>query len=411
MQSNTIKLDGLPFNGKKRLVDSALVEFRTDFTKHECDVGTLTVKPGDHVIVETDRGPFIGLVRSHPERKLVRAKLERSIIRKANTGDLDVATRNEEMEKQAFFFAIQRIRAHKLDMKLVRAQSAHDGSKIIFYFSADERVDFRSIVKDLAQKFRTRIEMFQIGARTGAGMIGGIGSCGRELCCSTFLSSFAPISIRLVREQGLSINPEKVSGQCGRLMCCLVYEQHVYRRLRKKLPRKNQMAITERGKGKIIDVDIIGKRVSLLIEGSRMSFGLDEIVIDDGSNRKVSVAKKSKTEGLWQKEQELAPMEKKKKPSRRKRSNSKKNTSGKKPTAKPNSNNEKKEGATSDAPKKKSRRRRRRKKPSSGDKKPGEQKPNVKKPNTGHKKPKIKKPAQKKASNKKPGEKKPSDKK
>lgn len=383
IQAKNINLDGAPFRGKKRLVDSALVEFRTDFTKHECDVGILTLRPGDHVIVETDRGPFIGLVKSHPKRILVREKLSRHVIRKANAADLDVAERNEEMEKQAFFFAIQRIRAHKLEMKLIRAQSAHDGSKIVFYFSADDRVDFRSIVKDLAQKFRTRIEMFQIGARTGAGMIGGIGSCGRELCCSTFLSSFAPISIRLVREQGLSINPEKVSGQCGRLMCCLVYEQHVYRRLRKKLPRKNQIVITEKGKGKIIEVDIIGKSVRVLIDGSRMSFGLDEIVLHDGTDRKVSVAKKAKTEGLWSKEQELAPMEKKKKrPSRRKRSNSKKRpkdgqTSAKKTPNHPSKASDKKESG--DPPKKKSRRRRRRKK-SPGDKKPSDQKSTNKKP-------------------------------
>ncbi len=205
-------------------------------------------------------------------------------------------------------------------------------------------------------------------------MIGGIGSCGRELCCSTFLSSFAPISVKVVREQGLSINPEKVSGQCGRLMCCLVYEQHVYRRLRKQLPRKNQIVITEKGEGKVIEVDIIGKKVVVLLDGSRIRYGLDEIVLKDG-DRKPHVRKAAPKEGLW--EDDLKPIPKKNNKRRRRSRNKKDGNASGTPNQKQNSKKENapKQNAKKDstsghdknAPKKKSRRRRRKKpSPNSG---------------------------------------------
>lgn len=366
-----LDLGGPAFKGHKHLIDAVLIAFNTEFTKHECNAGMLSLVPGDHVIVESERGPFLATVHSQTRRKLINEKLQYRAIRKATDADLEIVKSNEKMEAQAYRFAIERIRIHKLQMKLIRAHSAHDGSKIVFYFSAESRVDFRSIVKDLAQKFRTRIEMFQIGARTGAGMVGGIGSCGRELCCSTFLTSFAPVSIKMAREQGLSLNPEKVSGQCGRLMCCLIYEQQIYRRLRSKLPRRNQLVITEHGKGKVIEVDVIGKRVSVMIEDIRHSFPLDEVIIHDGTDRKVHTQTHQKVESLWEpKKKNTAPKENApQKKSRRRRKarrvsvedETKKGIPNTKSTPQPKDGTQ----STHAPKKKKSRRRRRKKKPES----------------------------------------------
>src|SRR5690606_31916253 len=163
--------------------------------------------------------------------------------------DIKQAKTNENIERDAYRFGIERIRARNLPMTLIRAQFMQDGSKIVFYFRAEGRIDFRDLVKGLAHRFRARIEMHQIGVRDGARMLGGIGPCGRELCCSTFLDNFEPVSIRMAKDQGLTLNPKKVSGMCGRLMCCLVYEQQLYRRMRTRLPRSGQAVATEFGKG------------------------------------------------------------------------------------------------------------------------------------------------------------------
>ena len=167
-------------------------------------------------------------------------------------------------------------------MKLIRAQYMHDGSKVVFYFSADGRVDFRDLVKDLAHRFRTRIEMHQIGVRDGARMLGGIGPCGRELCCSTFLESFAPVSIRMAKSQGLTLNPRKVSGMCGRLMCCLVYEQQLYKRQRRRMPRPDTEVHTELGPGTITSVDVINERVTVeLRDTNRHTLPLAEVSFEE----------------------------------------------------------------------------------------------------------------------------------
>lgn len=269
---------------KMRLFNIVPVRFRTNFLKHDYNAQELQLKVGEEVVVETSRGPAIARVEGHIHRRLLPTDAVPRVIRKANESDLETAERNEEREESSYRFALERIRARKLPMKLIRAQYMHDGSKIVFYFSADGRIDFRDLVKDLAHRFRTRIEMHQIGVRDGARMLGGIGPCGRELCCSTFLESFAPVSIRMAKEQGLTLNPKKVSGMCGRLMCCLVYEQALYNKKRRTLPRPGTEVFTEMGPAKILSVDVINARVTVeLADTNRKIFPVAEIAFEEPS--------------------------------------------------------------------------------------------------------------------------------
>jgi cell fate regulator YaaT (PSP1 superfamily) len=271
-----------PFGGDKRLFNVIQAKFRTNFIKHDFDARELQLAPGVQVIVKTERGPAIAEITGHVQRKLLPADSLQKVLRKANDADISHADKNEERERDAYRFCIDRIRARNLQMKLVRAQYMHDGSKIVFYFSADGRIDFRDLVKDLAHQFRTRIEMRQIGVRDGTRMLGGIGPCGRELCCSTFLKDFSPVSIRMAKQQGLTLNPSKVSGMCGRLMCCLVYEQQMYKRMRKSLPRAGQKARTEMGIGEIIDLDVVNRQVTIrLADQNRHTFPVDAIEVID----------------------------------------------------------------------------------------------------------------------------------
>ncbi len=271
-----------PFGGKKKLYNIATVQFRLGPTKHDADARELQLHVGQQVIVDTARGPVIAIVTAAIHRKVVPVDSLPKILRKATETDAQQAERNEEVERDAYRFGIERIRSRKLPMKLIRAQFMQDGSKIVFYFSAEGRIDFRDLVKDLAHRFRARIEMHQIGVRDGARMLGGIGPCGRELCCSTFLDNFDPVSIRMAKDQGLTLNPKKVSGMCGRLMCCLVYEQQVYRRMRTRLPRAGQRVNTEAGPAEILDVDVINRRVTVrLDDNNRRSMPVDEVAVID----------------------------------------------------------------------------------------------------------------------------------
>jgi cell fate regulator YaaT (PSP1 superfamily) len=296
-----------PFGGEKRLYNVIQAKFRTNFIKHDFDARELQLNPGDQVIVETERGPAIAEITGHVQRKLLEADSIQRVLRKANDSDIRHADKNEERERDAYRFCIERIRARNLPMKLIRAQYMHDGSKIVFYFSADGRIDFRDLVKDLAHRFRTRIEMHQIGVRDGARMLGGIGPCGRELCCSTFLEDFSPVSIRMAKQQGLTLNPSKVSGMCGRLMCCLVYEQQMYRRMRKSLPRAGQKARTAMGMGEIIDLDVINRKVTIrLHDENRQSFPVDEIEVIDAKKLDDTVdtpPQERERDYLWGKQQ------------------------------------------------------------------------------------------------------------
>ncbi|TDP61781.1 PSP1 domain-containing protein [Bradymonas sediminis] len=275
---------------KKRLYNVVQAVFRTSFVKYYFDARELQLAPGDQVIVRTERGPVIAKITGQIQRRMLPPNSISQVLRKATETDISQADKNETHERDAYRFCIERIRGRKLPMKLIRVQYMQDGSKIVFYFSADGRVDFRDLVKDLAHQFRTRIEMHQIGVRDGARMLGGIGPCGRELCCSTFLDNFAPVSIRMAKHQGLTLNPTKVSGMCGRLMCCLVYEQQIYRRMRKSLPRAGQRVRTELGEGEILGLDVINRKVTVRLDDqNRETFRVDDIEIIDAHKREETV--------------------------------------------------------------------------------------------------------------------------
>lgn len=223
------------------------------------DPDGMQFKKGDRAIVETARGVECGEIalqnREVPDEEIV--KPLKRIIRAAGPEDLKTLAENREKEKKAFSICEEKIRAHKLDMKLVEVEYTFDGSKILFYFTADGRVDFRSLVKDLAGTFRTRIELRQIGVRDESKMIGGFGICGRPFCCSTFLGDFQPVSIKMAKEQGLSLNPGKISGTCGRLMCCLKYEQESYDHLLRHTPKVGAVVETYEGRGVVLENNLL----------------------------------------------------------------------------------------------------------------------------------------------------------
>ena len=214
---------------------------------------------GQYVIVETVKGIELGEIvmtnRILPDDEIPQPL--RGIIRPASEADLQRDMENREKEKKAFEICEEKIKLHGLEMKLVNVEYMFDGNKILFYFTADGRVDFRDLVKDLAYIFRTRIELRQIGVRDEAKKLGGLGICGRPFCCSTFLGDFQPVSIKMAKEQGMILNPTKISGTCGRLMCCLKYEQDVYSDLLKITPKIGAIVNTPDGKGNVIDVNLI----------------------------------------------------------------------------------------------------------------------------------------------------------
>lgn len=211
---------------------------------------------GTKILVETARGTEMGHVVT-PNSEIDESEIIpplRPVVRVATEEDFRCVEENKEKEKEAFIIANEQIREHKIDMKLIDVEYTFDRSKILFYFTADGRVDFRELVKSLAAIFHTRIELRQIGVRDEARQLGSYGICGRYLCCGTFLDDFRPVSIKMAKEQGLSLNPTKISGACGRLMCCLQYEQNAYDDMLEKLPRKGEMVDTADGRGMVIDV-------------------------------------------------------------------------------------------------------------------------------------------------------------
>ena len=225
------------------------------------------IKVGDHVIVETARGVEYGKVVLGPkdmdEEKVVQPLKE--VIRIATQKDKAKEEANRKKEKEAFQICLKKIRAHELDMKLIDVEYTFDNNKVLFYFTADGRIDFRELVKDLAAVFKTRIELRQIGVRDETKILGGIGICGRPLCCHTYLSEFAPVSIKMAKEQNLSLNPTKISGVCGRLMCCLKNEQETYEYLNKKLPNNGDTVTTPEGyKGEVSSVSVLRQLVKVI---------------------------------------------------------------------------------------------------------------------------------------------------
>ena len=221
-----------------------------------CDAGNLDLREDEVVLVEDRRMGALAKVSLPSGQRLVRGPLPR-IIRKADADDLARQAANESRATQALAFARERARARGLSIKLFRVDFAPRGERVFFTFASEQRVDFRELVKDLASKYHTRIELRQVGVREEAKLTGGIGSCGRELCCTTFLPRFAPVSIRMAKSQNLALNPAKVSGQCGRLKCCLVYEDATYVELARGLPKVGKQVETPEGTGRVQDLDIL----------------------------------------------------------------------------------------------------------------------------------------------------------
>lgn len=229
--------------------------------------GDITFKEGEHAIVETARGMEYGevvIIDKEVSEKEIVAPLK-TVVRRANAKDEKKLEENKHKEKEALEACQKKISKHGLDMKLVDVEYTFDNSKIIFYFTADGRVDFRELVKDLAGVFKTRIELRQIGVRDEAKMLGGLGPCGRACCCSSFLGDFSPVSIKMAKEQNLSLSPTKISGLCGRLMCCLNYEQEHYCQTRKRMPKLGSTVISPDGEGVVVDNNAVTETVRIRI--------------------------------------------------------------------------------------------------------------------------------------------------
>ena len=235
------------------------VRFRTAGKIYFFSPGKFEVKRGDQVIVETARGVEFGNVVMGPKEVKDEEITQplKTVIRLATEDDRRVEEKNRKKEKEAFQICLEKIHKHGLEMKLIDVEYTFDNNKILFYFTADGRVDFRELVKDLASVFKTRIELRQIGVRDEAKMLGGLGICGRPFCCCSFLGEFQPVSIKMAKEQGLSLNPTKISGTCGRLMCCLKYEQNAYEDLLRITPRVGAYVSTGEGKGTVTEVSLL----------------------------------------------------------------------------------------------------------------------------------------------------------
>ena len=268
------------------------VRFKPTGKVYYFDPQGIEVNRGDYVIVETSRGIEYGQVMYGIK------EVEDSVVTKPLKGVLRIATQedtrkyneNKEKEKQAYKICMDKISEHGLDMKLVEVEYTFDGSKVLFYFTSDGRVDFRDLVKDLASVFKTRIELRQIGVRDESKVLGSIGVCGRNLCCSEFLGEFVPVSIKMAKEQGLSLNPTKISGACGRLMCCLKYEQDTYEELNRITPSVGAIVDTPDGKGTIAYVSLLKGKVSVKLETG------DETMLREFDVNDVSVSTPDKTE-------------------------------------------------------------------------------------------------------------------
>ena len=245
------------------------VRFRTAGKIYFFDPVEFDIKRGDHVIVETARGVEYGTVVCDPkevEEDQVVQPLK-AVLRVATAKDDEQEKNNKEKEREAFKICLEKIRKHELDMKLIDAEYTFDNNKVLFYFTADGRIDFRELVKDLAAVFKTRIELRQIGVRDETKILGGIGSCGRPLCCHTHLSEFVPVSIKMAKEQNLSLNPTKISGVCGRLMCCLKHEEETYEELNKNLPNVGDFVNCIDGiKGEVHSVNVLRQLVKVIVE-------------------------------------------------------------------------------------------------------------------------------------------------
>ena len=277
---------------KNELVQVVDIQFRPGQKIYYFDPDGKAYKTGDHVIIDTARGPEYGVCTggNHeiPQKEVVSPL--RPVLRLATEKDEKTVAENQELEKKAYALCLEKIAQQGLDMQLVSAECAFDGSKLLFFFTADERVDFRELVKSLASAFHTRIELRQIGVRDKARMVGGLGICGRPFCCATFLDDFQPVSIKMAKTQSLSLNPTKISGTCGRLMCCLKYEQDAYEDLIRNSPKVESFVDTPDGRGTVIELDLLRQRVKVRMEENPDSIGIyangDIAVLRNGKAKK-----------------------------------------------------------------------------------------------------------------------------
>ncbi len=294
------------------MVKVICVRFRTAGKVYYFDPLSFEIKKGDNVIVETARGIEFGTVVSgvrEVEEKDVVAPLK-PVLRIANEKDKEQEKNNRVKEREAFKVCLEKIRKHELDMKLIDAEYTFDNNKILFYFTADGRIDFRELVKDLAAVFKTRIELRQIGVRDETKIIGGYGICGRPLCCHSYLADFAPVSIRMAKEQNLSLNPTKISGVCGRLMCCLKNEEETYEELNRKLPGLGDIVTVQDGtEGEVSSINVLRQLVKVLVEVNDekelREYKAEEIV----ATRKKNKGKKKESAEEAREMQELEKLE------------------------------------------------------------------------------------------------------
>jgi len=259
------------------------VRFKSAGKIYDFDAGAFVLNMGDSVIVETEQGLGIGIVAVQPrmEENGDGQRTLKKVFRMANAEDFAQQESNQELERSAHDYCTRCITQLGLKMNLFAVEASFDASKLTFFFTAEGRIDFRELVKMLVREYHIRIEMRQVGIRNQAKMCGGIGRCGRVLCCTTFLEKFDPVSIRMAKEQGLSLNPTKISGQCGRLMCCLTYENDTYADLKKHFPKIGEMVGTPRGEGKVVRYNIICHRLSVrLADESEIEFNLDDVTVN-----------------------------------------------------------------------------------------------------------------------------------
>ena len=279
------------------------VRFRRAGKIYYFDPKDFKIETGNHVIVETARGVEFGTVMIAPKEVSEETVVQplKPVIRIATAADEKTEEKNKEKEKEAFRICLEKIAKHKLEMKLVEAEYTFDNNKLLFYFTADGRIDFRELVKDLAAVFRTRIELRQIGVRDETKILGGIGICGRALCCSSYLSEFAPVSIKMAKEQNLSLNPTKISGVCGRLMCCLKNEQETYEDLNYRLPNVGDTVTTIEGlKGEVQSVSVLRQLVKVIVETDDekeiREYKVDELKFKPKRRRDVRISKEEMAE-------------------------------------------------------------------------------------------------------------------
>ncbi|NLL80329.1 MAG: stage 0 sporulation family protein [Clostridiales bacterium] len=292
------------------------VRFRTAGKIYFFNPGKFNIKKGDNVIVETARGVEFGTVvadlREVEDDKVIQPL--KSVLRIANERDKAQEEANKLKEREAFKICLEKIKKHGLEMKLIDAEYTFDNNKVLFYFTADGRIDFRELVKDLASVFKTRIELRQIGVRDETKIMGGIGICGRPLCCHSYLSDFAPVSIKMAKEQNLSLNPTKISGVCGRLMCCLKNEEETYEELNRKLPNVGDYVTTDDGlKGEVHSVNVLRQLVKVIVEENDEK-EIHEYRVDQlRFKRKHKKEKKEMSDAEMKELKELEKLEKKEK--------------------------------------------------------------------------------------------------